>query len=220
MTAQALSSEFDLMWDNINSGSAPGVTEYEKSLFLTIAQEEVIKAHADNFDKSERSKRILEKLVKSYSINTTSTDITVTLLDNTLSKLYVLPSDTWLILQESGIVNSKRINIKPINLDEFNTHYYNPFRKPSKRIAWRTEVVGSTGTKYVEILAETALSTYKNRYLMQPTPIITAATTLRGVVYSSVVNPIINSIADNELLDLAVNLAYKAFMDGRLHSQQ
>lgn len=220
MTAQALSSEFDLMWDNINSGAAPGVTEYEKSLFLTIAQEELIKIHADNFDKAERSKRVLEKLVKTYSVNTTSTDVTVTLLDSTLSKLYLIASDTWLILQESGICNGKRINIKPINLDEFNTHYYNPFRKPSKRVAWRTEVTGSTGVRYVEILSENALSTYKNRYLSQPTPIVTSPTTLRGVVYSTTVNPVVNSIADNELLDLAVNLAYKAFMDGRLHSQQ
>ena len=41
MTTQEFSPEFDLLYNNISSNQAPGLTEYEKSIFLTQAQEEI-----------------------------------------------------------------------------------------------------------------------------------------------------------------------------------
>ena len=43
MTAQEFSDQFDVLYNNITSNQAPGVNEYEKSIFLTKAQEEIIK---------------------------------------------------------------------------------------------------------------------------------------------------------------------------------
>ena len=37
------SNQFDVLWNNINSNQAPGLNEYEKSVFLTKAQDEVLK---------------------------------------------------------------------------------------------------------------------------------------------------------------------------------
>jgi hypothetical protein len=37
MTAIEMSNEFDVLYNNINSPSALGLTEYEKSVFLTRA---------------------------------------------------------------------------------------------------------------------------------------------------------------------------------------
>ena len=42
MTTQEFSLEFDLMYNNISSNQAPGLSEYEKSLFLTQAQEALV----------------------------------------------------------------------------------------------------------------------------------------------------------------------------------
>jgi hypothetical protein len=39
------SSEFDVLYNNITSNQAPGLDEYEKSLFLTRAQDEVLKSY-------------------------------------------------------------------------------------------------------------------------------------------------------------------------------
>jgi hypothetical protein len=219
MTAVALSNEFDLLWDNIQSGSAPGVDDYEKSLFFTIAQEELIKMHSMAYDKSEISRRILHSLVKAYEVSTASIDVSVTLLDSSLSKLFLIPSDTWLILQENIIINSKIIDVEPVKLDQVNRLRKNPFRKPSSKKCWRTEISSTANVKYIELLVPGTISKYQMRYVTKPTPIVTKAMTLRGTVYSATVNPVINSIADNDLVDMAVKLAYKAFMDGQLHSQ-
>lgn len=37
MTPNEMSSEFDILYNQINSNQAPGVDEYEKSVFLTKA---------------------------------------------------------------------------------------------------------------------------------------------------------------------------------------
>jgi len=43
MTIQEFSSEFDVQYNNIASNAAPGLDEYEKSVLLTRAQDELIK---------------------------------------------------------------------------------------------------------------------------------------------------------------------------------
>lgn len=43
MTVQEFSDQFDVLYNNITSNQAPGLTEYEKSLFLTKAQDEIVK---------------------------------------------------------------------------------------------------------------------------------------------------------------------------------
>ena len=37
------SNEFDVLYNNIMSNAAPGLNEYEKSVFLTKGQEEIVK---------------------------------------------------------------------------------------------------------------------------------------------------------------------------------
>jgi hypothetical protein len=70
MLLNELSVEFDLLYNNISSNQAPGLTEYEKSVFLTEAQEAVIlelyKGTAgDAFESTEEVTRYLSSLVKS-----------------------------------------------------------------------------------------------------------------------------------------------------------
>lgn len=45
MTVQEFSNEFDILYNNIMSNQAPGLNEYEKSVFLTKAQDEIVKAY-------------------------------------------------------------------------------------------------------------------------------------------------------------------------------
>ena len=42
MDVKDFSLEFDLLYNNIMSNKAPGLNEYEKSLFLTQAQELIV----------------------------------------------------------------------------------------------------------------------------------------------------------------------------------
>ena len=43
MTTQEFSNEFEVLYNNIMSNQAPGLDEYEKSIFLTKAQEELVR---------------------------------------------------------------------------------------------------------------------------------------------------------------------------------
>ena len=43
MTAQEFDYQFDVLYNNITSNQAPGLDAYEKSVFLTKAQDEIIK---------------------------------------------------------------------------------------------------------------------------------------------------------------------------------
>ena len=43
MTAQEFNDSFDVLYNNITSNQAPGLDSYEKSVFLTKAQDEIIK---------------------------------------------------------------------------------------------------------------------------------------------------------------------------------
>ena len=43
MTTTEFSNQFDLLFNNISSNQAPGLNEYEKSVFLTKAQDEIVK---------------------------------------------------------------------------------------------------------------------------------------------------------------------------------
>ena len=53
MTNPEMSNEFDILYNNITSNQAPGLDEYEKSVFLTKAQDEIIKAYVVNKDMKE-----------------------------------------------------------------------------------------------------------------------------------------------------------------------
>ena len=43
MSIREFSDQFDVLYNNITSNQAPGLTEYEKSVFLTKAQDEILK---------------------------------------------------------------------------------------------------------------------------------------------------------------------------------
>ena len=71
-TSEDWSLQFDLLYNNISSNQAPGLTEYEKSVFLTQAQEAVILdlykgLTGDSFETTEEVTRYLNSLVKSDS---------------------------------------------------------------------------------------------------------------------------------------------------------
>lgn len=74
-----MSNEFDILYNNITSNQAPGLDEYEKSVFLTKAQDEIIKAYFDpktnkiqeGFDGNERRRIDFSALMKSINYKNT-----------------------------------------------------------------------------------------------------------------------------------------------------
>lgn len=75
MTNQEFSNEFDILYNNVTSNQAPGLDEYEKSVFLTKAQDQIIKDYFDprsnkvqsGFDESQRRQIDFSMILKSTS---------------------------------------------------------------------------------------------------------------------------------------------------------
>lgn len=74
MTLTEFSNEFDVLYDNA-SNSAPGLDAYEKSVFLTTAQEEIVLSYfspkqnkpREGFDDSEKRQMDFSSIIKTYT---------------------------------------------------------------------------------------------------------------------------------------------------------
>ena len=72
MTNQEFSDEFDILYNNITSNKIPGLDEYEKSVFLTKAQSEILKEYFNaridssnnGFDGSQKRQYDFSKLIR------------------------------------------------------------------------------------------------------------------------------------------------------------
>lgn len=185
MTNEEFSNEFDILI-NSNSTIKPfGVEsmalefdEYEKSMFLTKAQEAVIVSLyngnliGSSFEKTEELRRYLSDLVKTYS---TTEEVKGEGLTRD-SHFFNIPSDTWFITYEAvvsqdeslGCAKGSIMEVVPITQDELHKTKENPFRRPNKRRVLRLDVEGSK----VELISAFDISQYQMRYLSKPDPII------------------------------------------------
>lgn len=177
MTNSEFNREFDILYNNIASNAAPGIDYYEKSVFLTMAQEQLCLSlynsiGKDSFDETESTKKILSPLVR-------TTRITEKVDGAGLSKhscFFNLPEDIWFITYETATLDDPRIGcmngeeavVVPVTQDEFYRIQDNPFRGPAKGRVLRLDNKG----KQVELISEYNIKDYLIRYIMKPNPII------------------------------------------------
>lgn len=232
MTTTDFNVEFDLLYNNALSNSAPEINPYEKSIFLTQAQEEVIKEAYDSpkfktsFESSETIRRRLEELtitkVVMYNqiLNTSLNDLKL----SANSKFFKIDNATWYIVYERCNTTTKQLYIVPTTLDQFSMLEDNPFKMPNKNKAWRMNLANTvTVDKVVEIISIYPLSSYLYRYLKEPTPIIldNLETLYPGMNYN--INGVntktecaLNSEVHRVILKRAVELATVAYKDNTL----
>lgn len=80
MTNTEFSNEFDVLYNSITSNQAPGLDEYEKSVFLTKAQDEIVKSYfnprsnktQEGFDGNERRQIDFSMIMRSTVYDTIS----------------------------------------------------------------------------------------------------------------------------------------------------
>ena len=109
MTLTEMSNEFDILYNNIMSNQAPGLDEYEKSLFLTKAQNELILEYfnpkgnkfQEGFDGSERRQIDFSKLIVTYNLSIYDGDYTYKRDNRSIVfKLSSTQKDVLLIINE------------------------------------------------------------------------------------------------------------------------
>lgn len=155
MTTQEFSNEFEVLYNNIMSNQAPGLDEYEKSVFLTKAQEELVRDYfnsrnvknAQGFDDSQKRQYDFSTLLSSAELHDCADNIRALaafsliafnpIFDNR-SRVYLAPSDLFLAINESIEDSAKRrYSVLPISYDEYNRLMSKPYGFPLKRQAWR-----------------------------------------------------------------------------------
>jgi hypothetical protein len=229
MTTQEFSNEFDVLYNNIMSNQAPGLDEYEKSVFLTKAQLEILKnyfnpkgnKYGQGFDENAKRQIDFSTLITVARPSLyTPTDGYVKFDDR--SQLYKMPSDILLVLNETGINTvdkvKRLISIVPINYEEYARLMSKPWKQPLKNQGWR--LFQSTGEvdfiSEVVIKYNSTLTDYKIRYVKRPKPIILANL---ADEYSNISIEGLNNITECELdpilhpeiLQRAVELAKSAY---------
>lgn len=155
MTTQEFSNEFDVLYNNIMSNQAPGLDEYEKSIFLTKAQEELVRDYfnsrnvknAQGFDDNQKrqydfstllSSITLPDFIDTYRALSAHGLVIYNTIFDSRAKIYLAPSDLFLVINESIEDSAKRrYSVLPISYDEYNRLMLKPYGFPLKRQAWR-----------------------------------------------------------------------------------
>ena len=205
MTLDELSIQFDLMYNNISSNQAPGVTEYEKSVFLTQAQEAIIielykGAIGDSFETTEEVTRYLSSLVTTYTIN--ELDSTDTILNNKETKIN-LPEDVLFITYQSANIEGRDVIVVPVSQDSLFNTLKNPFTGPNKN-----RVINTSEKNQIILYSKEDISKYYIKYLRMPYPIIldSEGFTIRGENESKEIDWLPESL-HNQILIRAVQIA-------------
>lgn len=185
MTTQEFSSEFDILYNNIMSNAAPGLDEYEKSVFLTKAQEEILKnyfnpkgnKYQEGFDDNEKRQIDFSSLVTAITIPSYSNSQYIKIDDRSL--LFLMPNDMLFALNEVCEITENNINrlvnVVPISFIEYSRLISKPYKRPLKNQCWRLISSSSEKDRVFELIlpfGSIVPGSYRIRYISRPAPII------------------------------------------------
>lgn len=230
MTVQEFSSGFDTLLNSYStvqqfgeqtSGREVVLDEYEKSLFLTQAQLDIVisfyngkNSTGESFESSEEFRRYLDALIKTKEY--TEEDKLDIKGISAKSTLFTLPDDLAFITMEQIEYNDEKLDcpsnniasVYPVTQDEYNRVKNNPFRGPTVYKALRLDY----GTNIVEIISVYNIGVYTLKYLSKPEPIILEdlpdGLTINGV--SEVTECKLNEVLHDKILERAVQLALQS----------
>lgn len=165
MTVEEFSNQFDILYNNITSNQAPGLDEYEKSIFLTKAQDELVKGYFNpifnksqqGYDGSQRRHIDFSMITKAgiiKAIESVGDDPTRPLVKNNIvkdansfdSRAYKVSlneKDILMILNEQLCVtrgNSNKeitLTVLPVDYPTYDILMSKPYKRPLKHQAWR-----------------------------------------------------------------------------------
>lgn len=230
MTREEFSNQFDVLvnsytrfrdFDNKEPRDTIEFDEYEKSLYLTKAQEELVVSLyngknpvGDTFEGTEELRRYLSPLVEEKELTPIETSNGKPLGIDSKSKFFTLPDNLWFITYESVLLAEGRCethttqDVYPVRQDEYHKIKKNPFRGANDRRALRLDLSENN----IEIVSKYEVAEYYLRYLRKVRPIV-----LENMPNDLTVNGI-NEATDCELheslhqriLELAVRMALQS----------
>lgn len=144
MTTQEFSNEFDVLYNNIMSNQAPGLNEYEKSVFLTKAQDEIIKSHfnaksnpiQEGFDDSAKRQIDFSSILFTKKLNPVAMGSYPKLHPG--SSVFRIEANILMIVNESiKLKDGNLISVIPVTYTDIASLLLKPYKYPPKNQAWR-----------------------------------------------------------------------------------
>lgn len=153
MTREEFYQEFNVLYNNINSNVVTGLSSYEISVFLTKAQEQLVKEYFNplgnkykqGFDDSAKRQIDFVNLVAYSEIPASAFLQTI----DSRAVAFALPQDLLFIINEklkiiytykednTNKVLTKEAVILPITNSDYNRLMSKPFGEPLRKQAWR-----------------------------------------------------------------------------------
>ena len=180
MDVQELSNLFDTLLqpyitkDILGEQNTLAFDEYEKSIFLTKAQEQIVLELYQELEQSEENRKYLSNLIKTGNYVPVG-EQDETLINNTFKSYKVEISNDILFMiyeqctlsDENNCINNKIVSVVPTIHDDLDKVLKNPFKSPNNR-----KVIRLDFDNKIELISKYNISNYKVRYLKKPNPII------------------------------------------------
>ena len=180
MDVQELSNLFDTLLqpyitkDVFGEQNTLAFDEYEKSIFLTKAQEQIVLELYQELEQSEENRKYLSNLIKTGNyvpvgeqdetlINNTFKSYKVEIEDSVLFMIY----EQCTLSDENNCINGRIVSVVPTIHDDLDKVLKNPFKSPNNR-----KVIRLDFDNKIELISKYNISNYKIRYLKKPNPII------------------------------------------------
>lgn len=247
MTTNEFSNAFDTLLNSFNTKANSGegaskkeivLDEYEKSVFLTQAQDVVIKsyfssntnAQGQGIDDSTRRQVDFSGLITVASpsklevLPTEGNIANPSLMTfDDRGVLYQLPSNILIMLNEKIKSGDKTYVVVPINYAEYDRLMSRAYNQPLKKQCWRLfqNVSGIDITSELIPIEGVDITDYRIRYIRRPRPIILTnlmldnqeSLEIDGI--STVTECELNPIVHVDILNKAVELALASKGGGR-----
>lgn len=233
MTLQEISDTFDVKMSGLLGAERTGthtllLDEFEKSVFLTEAQEELITSLYNgrnsanmSFEQTEELRKYLSMMYLEAAVESEKGDITkghIDVFDALIPedpasyRVNMDMTDKWIIVHEKALIMDEdlcnggtRADVMPVTLDELDKISRNPFRGPNKRRVLRYQL-SDTGTY---LMSKYDIKAYHITYLRRPEPIILAVFD-DGLALRGKTEPSVGSLDESlhrVIVDMAVQKA-------------
>lgn len=148
MTVREFDDMFDVLFNNITSNQAPGLNAYEKSVFLTKAEYQLVNEYFNSrtdgvgggFDGSQIREYDFSNLIRIenlFYLNTFKERITdIEKLDRR-SKVYLFPMNYHLAVSEILSDSTTQYSVMPLDYREYQRLMLKPYNFPVRKGAWR-----------------------------------------------------------------------------------
>ena len=180
MNVQEFSNSFDTLLqpyiakESFSEQNNLAFDEYEKSIFLTKAQEQIVLELYQELEQSEEVRKYLSNLIKTDNyvpvgeqdetlINNNFKSYKVEINNDILFMIY----EQCTLSDENNCINNKIVSVVPTIHDDLDKVLKNPFKSPNNRRVIRLDFDNK-----IELISKYNISNYKIRYLKKPNPII------------------------------------------------